>query len=65
MDGVNMKDIKVELGMIIFGIQMLLLAGFRNIFEQNVDVNTTIIIVILSYGLQVFGIIKLNEKLNN
>ena len=60
-----MKDIKVELGIIIFGIQMLLLAGFRNIFEQNVNVNTTLIIVILSFGLQVFGIIKLNEKLNN
>ena len=60
-----MEDIKVEIGIILFGSQILLLAGFRNIFEQNADVITTIIIVILSFGLQVFGIIKLNEKLNN
>jgi len=55
-----MNDIKVEIGIILFGIQILLLAGISNLIEHA---TINVIVVILAFGLQCFGIIKLNEKL--
>ena len=61
-----MIDIKVELMIIVLGIQMLIVVAFSAIIEKNTDFYTnivTVVMILLAVGFQWFGIVTLNDKL--
>ena len=63
--GERMNDIRIEIGMILFGVQVLLLTGFLNIIEEKPDIITNTVycsVMMLAFLIQIIGIINLCGK---
>ena len=60
-----MNDIRIEIGMILFGVQVLLLTGFLNIIEEKPNIITNTVycsVMMLAFLIQIIGIINLCGK---